>query len=333
MATLKDVAARAGVSTATASLALNGGPVNEQTKARVLLCAKELRYIPNRIGKVLATGRSHIIQLVIMTEGAYADTVRQTALFYYLLAGILSELDAHDYTLRVDARSYADIALPRYFEHVVGDNLLDGIIVVPQFDRNHGIAEILDRSSFPYVLLSPRRYAKGANYVDMANKRGGRLVADLFAEMGRRKIAIISGPPTHIDAVERERGFAEGLRHAGLDKAMHEVGDFTIESGQAAMRRMLALERPDAVFCANDYMAAGAMKTIVEAGYRIPQDIAVVGYDNGDVARAVTPALTSVDNHFFELGRTLARDLLTVINDGARIARAILPCLVLRDSH
>ncbi|MDQ2802188.1 MAG: LacI family transcriptional regulator [Pseudomonadota bacterium] len=333
MATLKDVAAQAGVSTATASLALNGGPVNEQTKARVLQCAAELRYIPNRIGRVLATGRSHIIQLVIMTEGAYTDTVRQTALFYYLLAGVLAELDEQSYTLRIDAKSYADNGLERYFEHVVGDNVADGIIVVPQFDRDHGIAEILHRARFPYVLLSPRRYAGTYNHVDMGNQHGGCLIANLFAATGRRRIAIINGPPTHIDAIERERGFSDGLRAGGLAEAGHEVGDYTVESGHLAMRRLLKAGRPDAVFCSNDYMAAGAMKAIAEAGFRIPRDIAVVGYDNGDVARAVTPALTSVDNHFFELGRTLAQELLSVITDGASVAREILPCMVMRDSH
>ena len=333
MATLKDVAAMAGVSTATASLALNGGPVNKETKARVVLCAQRLKYVPNRIGRILTTGRSQIIQLVIMTEGGYTDTVRQTALFYYLLAGILSVVDDQDYTLRVDVRSYGDTALPRYFEHVVGDNLLDGIILVPQFDRDRDFAEILRRAQFPHVLLSPRRFAAGTNYVDMANEKGGRLVADLFALAGRRRIVMINGPPTHVDAIERERGFAEGLRLAGIGEARQDAGDFTIESGHAAMRRLLAAGRPDAVFCANDYMAAGAMKAITEAGLRIPYDAAVVGYDNSDVARAVTPALTSVDNHFLELGRTLAQDLLELIRNGGSIAREIVPIVVERESH
>jgi DNA-binding LacI/PurR family transcriptional regulator len=334
MSTLKDVAALAGVSKATASLALNNGNVNAETRERVLVSARQLNYIPTRIGRTLTTGRSQVIEFLIMTSGRYTDTVRHTALFYYLLEGVLSVVDEAHYSVHFNVRSQEDPGVAAYFAKAVGENMLDGIIVVPQYAGNAAYLDVLAQNTLPYVLLSPRRFARGLNHVDMKNRVGGRIVAELFHRSGRRRIAMINGPPTHIDAIERERGFASGLRAGGIERFSRSFGDFTIESGFAAMDMLLAEGVPDAVFCANDYMAAGAMQCLYKADLRVPQDVAVVGYDNSDAARIVTPALTSVDNHFLALGRALAEELLARIRGGDRaIRRGLDPVLVERQSH
>ena len=334
MSTLKDVAALAGVSKATASLALNRGKVNAATRERVLVCARQLNYIPNRIGRTLTTGRSQVIEFLIMTSGRYTDTVRHTALFYYLLEGVLSVVDEAHYSVHFNVRSQEDPGLATYLAQTVGENMLDGIIIVPQYTGTASYLEVFAQSTLPYVLLSPRRYARGLNHVDMKNHIGGRLVAELFRRDGRRRIGMINGPPTHIDTIERERGFASGLRAGGIGRFSRSFGDFTIESGLAAMGMLLEEGVPDAVFCANDYMAAGAMQRLYKSGLRVPQDVAVVGYDNSDAARIVTPALTSVDNHFLALGRALADELLARIRgDDRLIRRGLDPVLVERASH
>jgi DNA-binding LacI/PurR family transcriptional regulator len=215
LATLKDVAELAGVSAATASLALNNGPVNEKTRQRVIDCAKQLNYIPNRIGQILAAGKSRTVEFLMMTSDRYTDTVRRTALFYYLLEGILSVADEADYSLRFSVKSHDDADLQGYFDRIVGDSSVDGIIIVPQYLREYPFLSTLLRAGFPYVLLQPPRFGDTVNYVDMDNHTGGATVARLFRQHGYRRIALINGPAGHLDAIERERGFTETLAAAG----------------------------------------------------------------------------------------------------------------------
>jgi DNA-binding LacI/PurR family transcriptional regulator len=126
----------------------------------------------------------------------------------------------------------------------------------------------------------------------------------------------------------------DGLASAGLSKFEKRYGDFTIASGFKAMGEIFDKFAPEAVFCANDYMAAGAMKYLHEKKINIPGDVAIVGYDNNDICLGLFPALTSVDNRFEELGQCLARELLALIEEkNTSISRVIKPVLVKRQSH
>lgn len=334
MVTLKEVAQVAGVSTATASLALNGGKVNEATRKRVITTATRLNYVPNRVGRMLKTSKSRTICLLFMTSTPYANLVHQTSLFYYLIEGVLQLVDESDYSLRLEVKSHEDPDLLTYFAQVVHDKSLDGIIIVPQFLRDYPFLRLLTANHFPYVLFRPARFGSEVNYVDIENAAGGRLVADLFVRLGYRRVAMINGPETHVDAIERERGFREGLASSGITELAVGYGDFMIRTGFLQMKELLQRGAPEAVFCANDYMAAGAMKFLWECGRRVPEDIAVVGYDNNDLCEATVPSLTTVDHRLEELGRTLARELLALI-DGkcAAIRKTIPPRLVERNSH
>jgi DNA-binding LacI/PurR family transcriptional regulator len=334
MVTLKDVAELAGVSVGTASMALNQGEVKESTRERVLECAKRLGYIPNRIGRTLNTGKSNTIALLMMTSVKYTDIVHKTSLFYYLQQGILTVVDHASYSLRLDVKSHEDPDLLHYFERVIGDKTLDGIIIVPQYSRDYPFLYLLQQSSFPYVMMRPACFGAEVNYIDLDNHHGGQLVAALFAKRGCRRVAMINGPEMHVDAIERERGFFEGLVPTGVQQATKRYGDFTIPSGTAAMESILTEFTPDAVFCANDYMAAGAMKTLRERGLLVPKDVAVVGYDNTDLCLALDPTLTTVDYRAEEVGRCLASDLLELVTGKAKsVRKKIRPFLVERESH
>jgi DNA-binding LacI/PurR family transcriptional regulator len=334
MTTLKDIAGLAGVSTATASLALNNGKVSEATRQRVRAIAQRLKYVPNRVGRMLHTGRARTICLLFMTSPRHADIVHHTSLFYYLIEGVLAIADRSKYSLRLEVKSHEDPDLDTFFAEVVGDRSLDGIIIVPQFLTDYPFLRTFQSESFPYVMFRPARFGADVNYVDIENAEGGRLVAELFARLGHRKIAMINGPETHVDAIERERGFTEGLSTAGIDKVVRRNGDFLIQSGFSAMKAILEELRPDAVFCANDYMAAGAIKFLWEAGLRVPQDISIVGYDNNDICEGVIPSLTTVDHRLEELGQCLAQGLLTLIEGTApNIRKTITPRLIERGSH
>lgn len=334
MTTLKDIAELAGVSTATVSLALNDGKVSEKTRQRVLAIARRLNYVPNRVGRMLHTGRARTICLLFMTSPRHADIVHHTSLFYYLIEGVLAIADHAKYSLRLEVKSHEDPDLLLFFDQVVGDRSLDGIIIVPQFLTDYPFLHTLQTKSFPYVMFRPARFGAEVNYVDIENAEGGRLVAHLFARLGHSKIAMINGPQTHVDAIERERGFMEGLSSAGIDKLTRRNGDFLIQSGFSAMKTILEELKPDAVFCANDYMAAGAIKFLWEAGLRVPEDISVVGYDNNDICEGIVPSLTTIDHRLEELGQCLAKGLLALIEGTVpNVRKAILPRLIERQSH
>src|SRR6202048_2777767 len=334
MTTLKDIAELAGVSTATVSLALNDGKVREKTRQRVLAIARRLNYVPNRVGRMLHTGRARTICLLFMTSPRHADIVHHTSLFYYLIEGVLAIADQPKYSLRLEVKSHEDPDLLLFFDQVVGDRSLDGIIIVPQFLTDYPFLHTLQTNSFPNVIFRPARFGADVNYVDIENAEGGRLVANLFRRLGHSKIAMINGPDTHVDAIERERGFMEGLSSAGIDKLTRRNGDFLIQSGFSAMKTILEELKPDAVFCANDYMAAGAIKFLCETGLRVPEDVSVVGYDNNDICEGIIPSLTTVDHRLEELGQCLAQGLLALIEgEVSNVRKSIVPRLVERRSH
>lgn len=335
MATLKDVAALAGVSTATVSLALNGGPVNEKTREMVKRAALQLDYFPNKIGRMLNSGRSNTIELVILTSKAAPNIVRRTSLFYYLIEGVLAVADQNNLSMRFAVKSYDDDDLNAYFSELVGGRTVEGIIVLPQFARPAPFTQILQRAKFPFVALRPAAFGTDVSFVDMGNYEGARMVADLLVGCGARRLGIINGPATHLDAIERERGFTDNLFDGGAALVAKVYGAYTIESGFEAMAQLAARRRlPEAVFCANDYMAAGAIKYLIGAGIRVPNDIAIVGYDNNDIATAVEPELTTIDNRFYDLGTALASSLLALIKEPRDSVQTLIPPkLVLRRSH
>jgi DNA-binding LacI/PurR family transcriptional regulator len=334
MANLKDVAALAGVSTATASLSLNGGPVNARTRETVKKVAKKLNYIPNKVGQILTGGRSNAVEMVILTSDEHPNIVHKTSLFYYMMEGVLAVSDQRNVAVRFAVKSYDDPNLISYFAELVGSRLVDGAIIIPQFAREAHFARPLLAEKFPFVMLRPQSFGDDINYVDMGNELGGRLVADLFLGCGAKRIGIINGPARHVDAIERERGFAAALLEGGAALVAQTNGDFTIESGYCAMERISARQLPDAIFCTNDYMAAGALKLLRSRGIRVPHDILLVGYDNTDIAAAMDPELTTVDNRFFDLGRALASNLLSLIDRQIdNVAISLAPKIILRQSH
>ena len=205
--------------------------------------------MPNRIGRTLNTGKSNTIALLMMTSVDITNIVHKTSLFYYLQQGVLAVGYQANYSLRLDVKSHEDPDLMDYFERVVGDRTLDGIIIVPQYLRDYPFLYPLRQRSFPYVMMRPACFGADVNYVDLDNYHGGQLVAQQFAQRGCQRVAMINGPETHVDAMERERGFFEGLVAAGVKKVTKRYGDFTIPSGTTAMESILTEFTPDGVFC------------------------------------------------------------------------------------
>jgi DNA-binding LacI/PurR family transcriptional regulator len=334
MATLKEVAALAGVSTATASLALNGGAVGEISRQRVISAARKLKYVPNKVGRMLITGRSNMIEMVIMTAEGSPNIVHATSLLYYLMLGVLEVSDSRGYGVRSVVKSLDDADIIEHFETLVGDRSADGVVIIPQFARDYQFLTALNRASYPHVLLAPTRFGGAANRVDIGDYDGGRLVGRTLLASGARRIAMINGPREHLCAIERERGLMDELVLHGATIVAKRYGDYTIESGVVAMNEIIGEQMPDAVFCANDYMAAGAMQHLHAVGLEVPRDVAVIGYDDADLARALRPPLTTVDNRFLALGKTLADEVIAQIQgETPKLSRPEPPEMRLRDSH
>lgn len=337
MSTLKDVAALAGVSLATVSLALNGKPVNEETRRLVMDCARQLNYVPNKIGQTLITGKSNSILILILNSTRYANIVVDTTFFYYYIEGILEEATLHGYSVGFDVRNWEDPDLTEYFYEKVHGKSIDGIIIIPQYARPYRFLKIL--GDFPYTLLNawtPKEDSgKIVSSFSMDNYLGGGLVADYLINLGFRSLGFINGPQEHFDATERRRGFMDvlGSRPGSIQDVVDASGDWTIQSGYEAAHQIFTRKKVEAVFCGNDFMASGVLRYLYQNGYSVPDDVSLIGYDNIGLSGALYPRLTTVDGRLFEIGKNLGRRLLSQIGAFSGITEPELkPRLVIRES-
>jgi len=317
-ATLKDVAALARVSLTTASHALNGKTVNEETRKRVLDAAKKLRYHTSSIGRNLIKNSSNTIGMLIINSKQSRDMTEAISYYYGMIKGVLAGIQQHGYVFNFEVVYWEDIENSDYMEKKVYGRSLDGMILIPQFMHYYSFLSTLDEEQFPYVIINPSIGIKAQSRVVVDNYKGGYLAAEHLLQSGHEKLAFINGPGNHYDAHQREKGFLSGLLERGVkyDRKNVIYSDFTNEGGYEAMKQILANCRgdlPTAVFCANDYMASGAMAAIYDAGLKVPEDISIVGYDDIDVARAIYPKLTTIKSPVKDIGFQAAERVLRLI--------------------
>jgi DNA-binding LacI/PurR family transcriptional regulator len=310
--TLEQVAALAGVSRATVSRVVNGSPkVSPVVRAQVERAVARLGYVPNRAARSLVTRRADSIALVVsepharfFSEPFFAGMVRGVSAALAETGVQLILLIAHDLPDR-----------GRLERYVVGDHV-DGVLLASLHGEDP-LPSILERAGVPAVLVGRPADPAPATYVDADNRGGARKAVDHLVARGRRTIATISGPLDMGVGLDRLDGWRDGLAAAGLEEAgdLVEAGDFTEEGGAAAMGRLLARPgRPvDAVFAASDLMAAGALRALRAAGRRVPDDVAVVGFEDSVVARFAQPPLTTVRQPIEEMGRQATRLLLASV--------------------
>jgi len=320
--TLEEVAQAAGVSRATASRVLTSDPrVSPDARRAVERAASKLGYVPNQAGRALATGRSDAIALVVFepTTLLFGDPF-----FPRLIRGLGDVLTSRDMQLILLAPQSAPDA--DRVERYVAAGHVDGALLV-SLPSSHPLPGRLAARGIPLVIggrpTEPDRYS----HVDVDNVAGAaHAVAHLVAG-GRRTIATVTGRKDVAAGQDRLRGYQEGLRTAGIpaDDALIEAGDFTRDGGARAMRFLL-IKRPrlDAVFVASDLMAVGVLQALAEAGRRVPEDVAVVGYDDDPMAAALQPPLSSVRQPIEEMGREMARLLMDAVHSPDRPPRKVL---------
>ncbi len=308
--TLEEVAARAGVSRSTASRAINGGlRVSPETLASVEAAVTELGYLPNRAARSLVTRRTDSIALVVPEPD---ERVLTDPFFAGTLSGVSAALaDSDIQMVLVIARPGQGQRTVRYLR----SGHVDGAIVVSHHrddDLDRALADVHLPSVFVGRPLAANGYDdSGLQYVDVDNVEGGRLATQHLIDLGRRHIATIAGPQDMSAGVDRLAGWRAAMAAAGLpdDAVVH--GDFTISGRTEAARRLLK-EHPeiDGLFVASDLMASGALPALAEAGRTVPDDVAVVGFDNSAIAASTTPPLTSVVQPVVAMARSAGLRLL-----------------------
>ena len=310
---IREVALRCGVSAATVSRALNGRPdVSAATRARVAAVAGELGYLPNSQARALARRRSEIVGL--LWDTSYLRTKGRHPFLQDVLVGLKTALAETGYSLLLLSPRGGDVDA---FARTAAQHGLDGVVLMSVDDHLPAV-EALVASGRPCVGLDLPVTGARASWVTSDGLRGGALVAEHLPELGHRRIATITGPQHLLPARERYDGFRAALAAAGapLDPELVVPGDFFLDSGEAAMRRLLALPSPPtAVFAAGDEMALGAVRACGAAGRRVPDDVSVVGYDDLEAAALVLPGLTTVAQDPFAIGRA-ALELLLELMDG-----------------
>jgi LacI family transcriptional regulator len=325
-----------GVSVATVSRALNDyDDVSAATRKRVLKLAEELEYTPTAAARSLVTKRSYVVGVVLSTGVDHPDI--QHPFFQEVLVGLKRRLGAGGYDLLLLANERAGNAfgassyLQRCRHHRV-----DGVVLMGA-DAGDPDVQKLSRSAIPCVAVDLDLVGRRTGFVISDNARGSGLAIEHLHELGHDRIATITGPTQMRVGMDRLVGYRQALERLGLPYRDEYVrdGDFYFESGSAAMQELLSLpEPPTAVFAASDLMAAGAIRAVEQAGLSVPADIAVVGFDDIQLAAMMQPALTTVRQDKLGLGAAAAEALLRMIElDGSPPPGITLPVeLVVRAS-
>jgi DNA-binding LacI/PurR family transcriptional regulator len=330
--TLEQVAARAGVGRGTVSRVINGSPrVSEETRALVEAAVAELGYIPNRAARALAGNRTDAVALVVPEP---EDRFFAEPYFSEMVSGVGAALADTEMqlllTLAGNDRERKTLA------QYLAAHRVDGVLLV-SMHAGDPLPDLLEQLSIPVVISGRRSAGETLAAVDSDNFGGAREAVAHLAARGRRTVATIAGPLDVYGAERRLDGYRSAVAGAGLDTdpGLTAVADFTEQGGRLAMRALLEA-RPDldAVFAASDVMASGARHVLRESGRRIPDDVALVGFDDSAVARHMDPALTSVRQPTEEMGRTMAGVLLQEIaQPSPERPQIVLPTeLVVRDS-
>lgn len=331
--TLEEVAARAGVGRGTASRVINGSPrVSEATREAVEAAVAELGYVPNRAARALAGNRTDAIALVVPEPETrfFAEPY-----FSAIVRGVGAALADTDMQLLLTLAGN-DRERRRLAQYLTAHRV-DGVLLVA-VHADDPLPELLEQLGMPCVISGARHANEPLASVDSDNFDGARAAVEHLITRGRRSVATITGRLEVYGAQRRLDGYRAALAAAGLppDERLIAPADFTEEGGARAMRELLA-RRPhlDAVFAASDVMAAGARRVLREADRRIPEDVALIGFDDSVVARHMHPALTSVRQPIEEMGRRMAQLLLEEIAGrvGEEPPTVVLPTeLVVRDS-
>jgi LacI family transcriptional regulator len=330
--TLEDLAKKTGVSRSTVSRVVNAHPnVSEDVRKRVLKVIQETGYHPHAAARALASQHSWMIGLVLPHSISYFFT---DPYYPHLTKGIAQACNKNNYTLAlflVDTKDDEEKIFPR----VSRKGLLDGVLVQSGHHGDQQIIGDLINAKMPLVVVGRPFRSDNVSYIDIDNVKASFTAVNHLIQEGYQRIGTITGPENSTVGLDRKAGYLKALKEQGqnIDKSLITEGDFTEAGGYAAMQRLLPV-RPDAVFAASDGMALGAMRAVREAGLRVPDDVAFVGFDDLPMARLAGVQLTTVRQPVIQFGTRAVELLIDEIENGINPPRHVIMDaeLVIRES-
>ena len=328
MATIKDVAALAGISYTTVSHVVNKTrPVSEEVRIKVEAAIKTLDYVPSAVARSLKAKTTATIGLLVPNS--------LNPYFAELARGIEDYCERNGYCV-ILCNSDDDPQKQRNYLRVLLEKRVDGIVFA-SVGGDAALTDMLAAVRTPMVIVDRGLHEVTADLVCIDHEQGGYLATLHLLELGHRAIACISGPAhTHV-AQLRMDGYHRALAEYGIQPAKGHVlhSDFTSPGGYRAAVQLLAGERPTAIFAANDMIGLGVLRAAAEQGIRVPEQLSVIGFDDIQLSRYVYPALTTVGQRIGELGESAAERLLARIAGAAGTAATqhiIAPQIVVRES-
>lgn len=317
---IEQIARISGVSRSTVSRVINNDPrVHESTRQRVQDIIRQYHYQPNLAAQRLAGGRTHILGLVIpmgvnrLFNDPFLMSLTQSVALgcNQLNHSLMMWLAEPDYERRM-------------IRQVLSNKFMDGVIVASSL-IDDPLLEALTTEHVPFVLVG--RHHTQISYVDVDNQTSAAKTVRYLYQLNYRRIATICGPRNMVAGIDRLKGYQAGLEQCGIDydPTLVAEGDFSEASGYLAAQQLLP-SRPQAIFAASDAMAIGALRALKESGLRVPEDIAVVGFDDTQYASITTPPLTTVRQPVDRMGYTAVKTLIDLVeNPSLPPRRVILP--------
>jgi LacI family transcriptional regulator len=307
--TSRDVAKRAGVSRTTVSFVLNGvkaANISEETRLRVLAAVEELGYVPDAAAQTLASGRTQTIGMVFRTYPRLTTDIAH----FQIIEGLMEITRQFGVRLLIDSVTHADTA--DTYVNLTRTKRIDGLILSDTRVDDRAIHGLVN-DGFPIVLLGRLPDVKVCS-VEFDNRGGSRAAVEHLLNQGHTRVGFIGyGPAEHTGVAERLRGYQDALAAAGIafDPALVRYGEYMADSGFAATMSLLeAPILPTAVFVSSDVLAFGALAAIRQRGLIVPDDLAIVGFDDNPLAPYTAPPLTTVRISFQEMGRQAGKMLL-----------------------
>jgi LacI family transcriptional regulator len=331
--TIKDIARVAGVSAATVSLALNNRPrISKVTQEKIKRIASEINYQPNFTARSLVTQRSQTLGLMI--------TSILNPFYPELAKGIEDAAIALGYNI-ILCSTDSDAKKERQFTRMLRGKGVDGIIFSCVEANDQNIKPLLE-DGFPFILVNRRILNRSVmervNYISLDNFSGGYMAVEHLIRLGRTRIAIMTGPPNVSNNIERTKGARKAMADYGLmfDPSLMAVCHSSKELAYEATKRFLAAKYPpDAFFAENDYKALGVREAVLESGLRIPEDVALVGFDDIAATALKGVEITTINQKKYEMGTMAVRILIEQIEMSIppRISQVTLePELIIRRS-
>ncbi|MDX3775013.1 LacI family DNA-binding transcriptional regulator [Chromatiaceae bacterium AAb-1] len=329
--TLADIARLAGVSESTASRALRDNPViNQQTRERVQQIARQHQFKVNATARSLRTQKSHTIAVIILFDAKTQQAITDPFLLD-ILGVIADELTRQGYDMLLSTSKTTDKDWRSYY---FDSKRADGLIVIGQGEHDERVDQ-LSQAGVPFVVWGAATGSEKFPVIGSDNRAGGRLAVSHLLVHGCKRIAFL-GDIRHTEIEMRYLGYLDALEQAGIttDPALQLNTDFTAQAGYLQTQQALLPQLPvlDGIFAASDAIAMGAMKALLEQGVKVPQQVAIVGFDDIAMSAYCTPSLTTVKQDTHRGGKLLVSSLLQKLNGQGAVSRLLPVKLIERQS-